>query len=251
MNETWLYWVGCAGAFDKRNQQVARAITALLETAGVPYVTLGTGEKCCGDPARRLGNEFLFQTLAEENTAAITASGAEAVVTGCPHCYRVLKHEYEIPGVRILHHAELLAQLVAQGRLDPSGPATEHGRTAYHDSCYLGRYEGIYREPRSALGAVRGMRLVEFPRSGPDSFCCGGGGGRVFLEEPEGERINHMRTDEAIAANVETVVTACPYCMTMLSDGAKDKGEAFTVLDLAEVLAQHATAGHAEAPLDA
>lgn len=239
MNETVLYWVGCAGAFDKRNQQVALAITALLDRAGVPYTTLGTGEKCCGDPVRRLGNEFLFQTLAEENTAAITASGAEAVVTGCPHCYRVLKREYELPGVRVLHHTELLGQLIAQRRLDLTGSAAGYGRTAYHDSCYLGRYEGIYHEPRAALGAVDGMRLIELPRSGPASFCCGGGGGRVFLEEPEGERINHLRTDEAVASGADTVVTACPYCMTMLSDGANDRGEAFTVLDLAEVLVRH------------
>lgn len=248
MNETWLYWVGCAGAFDQRNQRVALAITSLLDMAGVPYFTLGTDEKCCGDPARRLGNEFLFQSLAEENTTAINACEARHVVTGCPHCYRVLKHEYELPETEVLHHSELLARLIREGRLDPTtGPASEHGRTTYHDSCYLGRYEDIYQEPRTSLGAVPGLQLLELPRARANSFCCGGGGGRVFLEESEGERINHMRTEEAIAAKVDTVVTACPYCMTMLSDGAKDKGEAFNVLDLAEVLMQHASAQGAEA----
>jgi Fe-S oxidoreductase len=251
MNETWLYWVGCAGAFDQRNQQVARAFTALLDNAGVPYVTLGTDEKCCGDPVRRLGNEFLFQSLAEENTAAILGTGAEHVVTACPHCYRVLKHEYELPGWEILHHSELLARLLSEGRLTTASTPSGYGRTAYHDSCYLGRYEGIYQEPRRVVQAVAGLELVELARSQSNSFCCGGGGGRVFLEEPEGERINHMRTDEAISAAVDTVVTACPFCMTMLSDGAKDKGEAFDVVDLAEVLAQHSEPRQAETSVDA
>ncbi len=236
MSETWLYWVGCAAAFDQRNQQVARAFTTLLEQAGVAFNTLGTDEKCCGDPARRLGNEFLFQSLADENKAAITSSGAEHVVTGCPHCYRVLKHEYGLSGVEVLHHTELLARLMADGRLRSGHSTPMHGRSVYHDSCYLGRYENIYEEPRRVLRSMPGLELIELPRSREDSFCCGGGGGRVFLEEPEGERINHMRTDEAIEAAVSTLITACPYCMTMLSDGAKDKGEAFTVLDLAEAL---------------
>lgn len=246
MSETWLYWVGCAGAFDQRNQQVARAFTSLLQAAKVPYTTLGTAEKCCGDPARRLGNEFLFQSLAEENTAAILAAETRHVVATCPHCYRVLKHEYELPGTEILHHTELLARLIASGALGSRTSSSQYGRTAYHDSCYLGRYEDIYQEPRQALRSVPGLELVELPRSCAQSFCCGGGGGRVFLEEAEGERINHMRTDEAIAAAVNTLVTACPYCMTMLSDGAKDKGEAFTVLDLAEVLVEESSAGATE-----
>jgi Fe-S oxidoreductase len=237
MTETWLYWVGCAGAFDQRNQRVARAFTSLLDEAEVPFITLGTAEKCCGDPARRLGNDFLFQSLAEENTAALLAAETTHVVTTCPHCYRVLKREYELPQHEILHHTELLARLLSDGRLAPSSGPREYGRTAYHDSCYLGRYEDIYQEPREALRSIPGLRLTELGRSKADSFCCGGGGGRVFLEEPEGERINHMRTDEAIGAAVHTLVTACPYCMTMLSDGAKDRGEAFTVLDLAEILA--------------
>ena len=250
MSEKWLYWVGCAGAFDQRNQQVARAFTALLDEAGVSFVTLGTDEKCCGDPARRLGNEFLFQTLAEENKSAIAATGAEHVVTACPHCYRVLKHEYGLLGHEVLHHSELLARLLANDRLACTPGAQDYGCTAYHDSCYLGRYEDIYREPREALRSVGGLDLVELPRSGAGSFCCGGGGGRVFLEESEGKRINHMRTEEAIDAAVSTVVTACPYCMTMLSDGAKDKGDAFAVLDLAEVLVRHAGARQGEATIE-
>ena len=250
MNETWLYWVGCAGAFDQRNQQVARAVTALLTEAGVLFTTLGTDEKCCGDPARRLGNEFLYQSLAEENAAAIVATGIEHVVTGCPHCYRVLKHEYELPGWEVLHHSELLARLLSEGRLTTASTPSEYGRTAYHDSCYLGRYEDVYLEPRQALRAVSGLELVELPRSEANSFCCGGGGGRVFLEETEGDRINYLRTEEAIDASVSTLVTACPYCMTMLSDGARDKGEAFAVLDLAEVLVREAGARQGEATLE-
>lgn len=250
MNETWLYWVGCAGAFDKRNQQVARAFTALLEKAGVPFTTLGTDEKCCGDPARRLGNEFLFQSLAEDNATAIAATGATHVVATCPHCYRVLKHEYGERDYQVVHHSELLARLLREGRLAPTAVSQGHGRTAYHDSCYLGRYEDIYRQPREVLRSLPGLDLVELPRARAQSFCCGGGGGRVFLEETEGKRINHMRTDEAAGAAVNTVVTACPYCMTMLSDGAKDRGDAFTVLDLAEVLTQQTRARQGEATIE-
>jgi Fe-S oxidoreductase len=236
MSGTWLYWVGCAAAFDRRNQSVARSVVSLLERAGLPFTTLGTAEKCCGDPARRLGNEFLFQSLAEENTAAIAASGAEHIVTACPHCYRVLRHEYELSGREVVHHTQLLARLIAKGRLATGSVRRGPGRTAYHDSCYLGRYEGVYEEPRDVLRSLPELQLVELPRNRSGSFCCGGGGGRVFLEEPEGSRINHARTDEAIDASVDTVVTACPYCMTMLSDGAKDRGDAFAVLDLAEIL---------------
>ena len=250
MNESWLYWVGCAGAFDKRNQQVARAFASLLEEAGVPFTTLGTDEKCCGDPARRLGNEFLFQSLAEDNAAAIAATGAAHVVATCPHCYRVLKHEYGERDYEVVHHSELLARLLREGRLASPAASRDYGLTAYHDSCYLGRYEDIYQQPREVLRSLPGLDLVELPRAGAQSFCCGGGGGRVFLEEPEGKRINHMRTDEAVAAAVNTVVTACPYCMTMLSDGAKDRGDAFTVLDLAEVLVQQSRARQGEATIE-
>jgi Fe-S oxidoreductase len=236
MSETWLYWVGCAASYDQRNQKVAEAFVRLLQRATVPFLILGTAERCCGDPARRLGNEFLYQSLREHNKAAIEATGCSHIVTACPHCYRVLKHEYGFAEQEVLHHSELLARLVANGRLSAAANGSEYGCTAYHDSCYLGRYEGAYEQPRSVLKAVAGLDIVELPRHRKESFCCGGGGGRVFLEEPEGQRINHLRTDEAIEAAVSTVVTACPFCMTMLSDGAKDRGGAFTVLDLAEVL---------------
>jgi len=236
MSETWLYWVGCAASYDQRNQKVALAFVKLLKEAAVPFVILGNVERCCGDPARRLGNEYLYQSLVEHNKAAIEATGCSHIVTACPHCYRVLKHEYGFTRQEVVHHSELLARLIADGRLTAEAKASKCGRTAYHDSCYLGRYEGVYEQPRSVLKTVTGLQLVELPRHREQSFCCGGGGGRVFLEEPEGQRINHLRTDEAIETAVSTVVTACPFCMTMLSDGAKDRDDAFTVLDLAEVL---------------
>ncbi len=168
----------------------------------------------------------------------------------CPHCYRVLKHEYGERDYEVVHHSELLARLLREGRLAARTASRDLGRIAYHDSCYLGRYEDIYEQPREVLQSVSGLDLVELPRARAQSFCCGGGGGRVFLEEPEGKRINHMRTEEAVEAAVNTVATACPYCMTMLSDGAKDRGEAFAVLDLAEVLTQQARARQGEATIE-
>ena len=243
MGEEWLYWVGCAGSVDPRNQQVAVALVELLGLADIGVRILGTEERCCGDPARRLGNEYLFQSLMEHNRAAIERTGLRQIVTACPHCYRVLLHDYGFgeTGYRVVHHATLLAGLIDEGRLPPAA-AQLKGRTAYHDSCYLGRYEGIYDAPRTTLRAVCD-EVVELPRALSSTFCCGGGGGRTFLEEPEGERINHMRTDEVIAAEVETLATACPFCMTMLSDGAKDRGGAHSVLDIAEVVRRTIVSG--------
>lgn len=237
--DAWLYWVGCAGAFDARNRQVAQAVVRLLQQAGVPFGILGTRERCCGDPARRLGNEYLFQTLAEHNIAALTGAGVRRIVTACPHCYHVLGREYRLLGgdFQVVHHTVLLADLLKEGRLGSLRPA-DGGRVAYHDSCYLGRYAGIYDAPRQIVDAL-GAPRVELPRARARSFCCGGGGGRTFLEESRGKRINLMRSDEIVAAGARTVVTACPFCLTMLEDGAKERGLAFSVCDAAELLARH------------
>ncbi|HHY93455.1 MAG TPA: 4Fe-4S dicluster domain-containing protein [Firmicutes bacterium] len=239
---SWLFWVGCAGSFDARNRKVAAAVVSLLQKAGVPFGILGTNERCCGDPARRLGNEYLFQSLAQHNIAALRAAGVERIITACPHCYHVLSKEYPALGgtFQVYHHTQLLARLLEEKRLAIL-PVTGGApcKVVYHDSCYLGRYAGIYAEPRRLLELIPGFKRVEMERRGSRSFCCGGGGGRAWMEESQGERINLMRTDQAVATGAEMVATACPFCLTMLEDGSKERGQPFQVLDVAEILASH------------
>ena len=235
-----LYWMGCMAAYDDRARKVARATLALLKEAGVDVGVMGAAEKCTGDSARRLGNEYLFQSLATENVENLNARGVKTVITTCPHCFNTLSNEYpEFGGhYEVVHHSEYLARLVAAGRLKPR---TALDRTiTYHDSCYLGRYNGIYAEPRESLRAVPGLTLIEMPRSGSKSFCCGAGGGRMWLEEKVGTRINVDRSNEAVATGAEEVATACPFCLTMLKDGVQAVGKAETVQvrDFAEVLAE-------------
>lgn len=235
-----LFWPGCAGAFDDRNRKVATAMVRLLNAAGVNFAILGTEEKCCGDSARRLGNEYLFQMLAQENIETLKQYRFGEIVTTCPHCFNTLKNEYPQFGgdFKVTHHSEYLWRLVRQGRLTPRRQLAL--LATYHDSCYLGRYNDIYRDPRQLLTAVPGLRLVEMDRHHDRSFCCGAGGGRMWLEEKLGKRINLMRTEQALAKNPQLIATACPFCLVMLGDGLKDKGieEGVQVLDLAEVLEQ-------------
>jgi Fe-S oxidoreductase len=210
----------------------------LLKEAGVKFAILGTEEKCCGDSARRLGNEYLFQMLVQENIETLKNYRFAEIVTTCPHCYNTLKHEYPQFGgnFQVVHHTVYLWRLIQQGRLRPKGRLNL--RATYHDSCYLGRYNDIYAEPRKILESIGGVRLTEMERHHDRSFCCGAGGGRMWLEEKLGRRINVMRTEQALSRNVELVATACPFCLVMLTDGLKDKGveEGVQVLDLAEVL---------------
>lgn len=233
-----LFWPGCAGAFDDRNRKVAEAMVRLLQTAGVRFAILGTEEKCCGDSARRLGNEYLFQMLAQENIETLKQYRFGEIVTTCPHCYNTLKHEYPQFGgtFPVVHHSTYLWRLVQQKRLVPR--QSLNLVATYHDSCYLGRYNDIYAEPRQLLRAVQGLRLTEMERHHDRSFCCGAGGGRMWLEEKIGRRINLMRTEQALARNPQMIATACPFCLVMFSDGLKDKGieEGVQALDLAEVL---------------
>lgn len=233
-----LFWPGCSGAFDDRNRKVATAMVRLLQRAGVRFAILGTEEKCCGDSARRLGNEYLFQMLAQENIETLKKYRFGEIVTTCPHCYHTLRHEYpQFGGVfPVVHHTAYLWRLVQQQRLSPRGRLNL--RATYHDSCYLGRYNDIYAEPRQLLQTVGGLALTEMDRHHDRSFCCGAGGGRMWLEERIGRRINVMRTEQALAKNVQLVATACPFCLVMFTDGLKDKGieEGVQVLDIAEVL---------------
>ena len=212
--------------------------------AGVSWGTLGKEERCCGDSARRLGNEYLFDQMARENVELFVNRKVTKVIAQCPHCFNTLKNDYRQYGLEleVLHHSELLARLLAEGKIKPNHQVTELGQVLYHDSCYLGRHNGIYDEPRGAIAAVTGERPVEAPRNRENAFCCGAGGGRMWMEEVGGERINVARVAEAIEAlqtGSSTVCVACPYCMTMFEDGLKDKGmETIRVMDVAEVVAE-------------
>jgi Fe-S oxidoreductase/nitrate reductase gamma subunit len=248
----YLFWVGCAGSFDEDGKSIARDMAVVLQKAAVDFAILGAEEKCCGDSARRLGNEYLFQTLAAENIALFAGSRFRKIVTICPHGYNTLKNEYpalldRVPGlsdedkarlrsVSVIHHAELLATLVAEGRLNVEGGTPF--RVAYHDPCYLGRHNGILEPPRQLIGALAGGKPIELANNREHSFCCGAGGGLMWTEEKLGKRINHLRTDELIAAGAAEVATACPFCQTMLRDGLKDKSRSdIKVRDVAQILA--------------
>jgi Fe-S oxidoreductase len=233
-----LYWVGCAGSYDKRYEKVSRAMVKLMSAARIKFAILGTEEKCNGDPARRAGNEYLAQMLISENVETLNRYKFKRIVATCPHCFNTLKNEYPQFGGRydVTHHTVFLEQLVREGRLKLSKPTDE--RTTFHDSCYIGRYNGIYEAPRNLL-AAEGSRLVEMKRSRDRGFCCGAGGARMFMEEKAGKRVNIERSEEALRLNPQTIATACPFCMTMMTDGvkAKDAEEHTRIRDVAEVLA--------------
>lgn len=232
-----VYWVGCYGSLDDRSKKVARSFATLLQAAGVKVGILGTEEKCCGEPARMAGNEYLFQMLATENIEYLKAYNIKKVVTTCPHCFNVLRNHYPDFGstIEVVHHTEYLVGLIAEGRLKP---ATElPGPVTYHDPCYLGRYHNIYDQPRSILSSIPGLRITEMERTRDKSFCCGGGGGRVFMEEHLGQRINQMRMEQAKETGAGMLAVACPFCLTMMEDaGRVDSGEKLEIVDIAEVL---------------
>lgn len=235
-----LFWVGCAGSFDERYKKVSRSIVKILKNAGIDFKILGTEEKCNGDAARRLGNEYLAQILINENIQTLEKYGVKKILTACPHCYHSLKNEYPQFGGKydVVHHTELIAQLIKEGKLKLNKEFKS--QITYHDSCYLGRYNEIYNQPRQTLNSIAGIELKEMKRNYDKGFCCGAGGGRMFLEEKEGKRINIERTEEALSLKVNTIATACPFCMTMMSDGvkAKDATDQVKVKDIAEIVAE-------------
>jgi len=248
-----LFWVGCMGAFDDGGKAIAAAFVKILRAAGVAFGTLGTEEKCCGDSARRLGHEYLFQSLAQENIALFAKYGVRKIVTICPHGYNSFKHEYpklldlvpdltvedkaRLRDIEVVSHAELIRDLIAAGKIAPKAAAS--GPYTFHDPCYLGRHNGLTKEPRAVLAAALGGGLRELARHGNSSFCCGAGGGLMWTEESLGTRINHLRTDEVIASGAPLAAAACPFCLTMLRDGLKDKGcESVTVKDIAQIVAE-------------
>jgi Fe-S oxidoreductase len=250
----YLFWVGCAGAFEDRAKKTTVSTAQLLQAAGVSFAVLGEGEACTGDPARRLGMEYLFQMMAQMNTETLNEAGATRIITACPHCLNTLKNEYPDFGghFEVIHHSEILAQLIVDGKLSPQRSGTGQ-RITYHDPCYLGRHNEIYDEPRSILSSVEGAETVEMPRSRNQGFCCGAGGAKFFMEEV-GERVNLNRIDEAIQTldvgradhlQPDVVAVACPFCKNMLDDGTNDRVSDGTiaegsmqVLDVAQVLAQ-------------
>jgi len=236
----YLFYVGCAGAFDTRNKHVTVAVATILNAAGVSWGILGKDELCCGDSVRRLGNEFVFERMALKNVELLKARGVKKVITQCPHCFSALKNDYRQFGLEleVVHHSQLIAQLVADGRLKLPKPMN-FGRTIFHDSCYLGRHNDTYEAPRQLIESATGFPPAEFERKRENSFCCGAGGGRMWMEERSGERINRERVKEALTVAPDTLCVSCPYCMTMLVDGLKDeKAENVQVKDVAELVAE-------------
>ncbi|MFL5754818.1 MAG: (Fe-S)-binding protein, partial [Chloroflexota bacterium] len=242
-----LYWVGCAAAFDERNKRVARAVATCLDAAGISFAVLGQEESCTGDPARRMGNEYVFQILAQGNVETLNryGMGERTIVTACPHCFNTIANEYGQMGgsFRVIHHSEYLAGLVREGRLEVGADGLPARSITLHDSCYLTRYNGIVSAPREVLAAVPGVELREMDKNGRNTFCCGAGGGRMWMEETRGTRINAERTRQVLATGAETLATACPFCMVMLRDGLTDAGrgagseDAVTSADISELLA--------------
>jgi Fe-S oxidoreductase len=233
-----LYWVGCAGSYDKRYEKVSRAMVKLLNAAGVNFAILGVEEKCTGDAARRSGNEYLAQILMTENVETLNKYRFKKIVATCPHCFNTIKNEFPQFGgsYEVVHHTVFLEELIRSGKLKVDKEARR--KITFHDSCYIGRYNGIYDAPRSILQSSGGS-LVEMRRSRDRGFCCGAGGARMFMEEKIGKRVNIERTEEALSLKPEAIATSCPFCMTMISDGvkAKDAEDAVQVRDVAEILA--------------
>jgi Fe-S oxidoreductase len=237
-NVDLLFWVGCTGALDERNMKVTISFAKLMKLAEINFGILGAEETCCGDPARRMGQELLFQTQVQRNIETFRRYNVKRIVTICPHGYNTIKNEYPQFGgdFEVIHHTQLIAELIREGKLKPI--RTVDKKVTYHDPCYLGRYNDVYAAPRTILSSVPGLNFIELERSGRESFCCGGGGGHLWLEENIGKRINLMRTEDVIGAQVDIVATACPFCLQMLEDGIKKKHlqESIAAMDIAELL---------------
>lgn len=238
-NVDYLLWIGCAGSFDDRTKKVSTALVKILQKAGISFAILGTEEKCTGDFARRVGNEMLYQMMAEENIEILNGYGVKKIIAACPHCLNTLKHEYPQKGgnYEVIHHAQFIDQLVKDGKIKLN--KSLEGALTYHDPCYLGRYNNVYDEPRNLLTGVAKDGFTELDRFGSESFCCGAGGGRMWMEETIGKRINLERAEEIAGKDVKNVAVGCPFCLTMIEDGMKELGreEDIKTQDVAEFVA--------------
>ncbi len=239
-NVEYLFWVGCAGSFDDRSKKVSKSIVRILQKAGVSFAILGVEEKCTGDFARKAGNEMLYQMMAQENIETLNNYGVKKIITACPHCLNTIKHEYPQLGgnYEVFHHSELIFRLIQKGKIKVK-PSLD-GALTYHDPCYLGRYNEVFDKPRSILQTLSSNGLKELERCGRESFCCGAGGGRMWMEENIGKRINLERTEEIVRRQVTNVAVGCPFCLTMIEDGMKEleKEEEIKTMDIAELVAQ-------------
>lgn len=238
-----LYWVGCAGSYDARAQKVAKAFCEILDKTGIRYAILGQEEKCTGDPARRAGNEFVFQMLALQNIETLNNYGVKTIVTACPHCFNTLKNEYPPLGgsYDVVHHSQYLQKLFESGKLKIEGGSFKGKKITYHDSCYLGRVNGEYTAPRDVIKSLD-ADLSEMKRSKANGLCCGAGGAQMFKEdEPGNKRINLERVEEAVGTGASAIVANCPWCITMLTDGLKamDKQDEIMVYDLSEMIVKN------------
>ena len=237
----YLFFVGCAGSFDARIKQVTVNLSLILDKAGISWGTLGKDEKCCGDSLRRLGNEFVFDRMAKENVQMFKERGVKKVITACPHCLSTLKNDYRQYGLEleVIHHSELISHLLNEGKIKLNKQVEDLGKIIVHDSCYLGRHNDIYDAPRDVLSKVSGEAPLEFDRNRESSFCCGAGGGRMWMEEQTGTRINRNRVNEALEKEPDTICVSCPFCMTMFEDGLKDENaQGVRVRDLTEVVVE-------------
>jgi Fe-S oxidoreductase/nitrate reductase gamma subunit len=251
-NVEYLFYVGCSGSFDDRGKKISVAFARILQAAGVSFGILGTEEGCCGDSAMRGGNEYLFQSQAQANIEIMNGYGVKKIIAICPHGYNCIKKDYPNFGgnYEVYHHTEIIADLIAKGKIKLTKALD--GTFTYHDSCFLGRYNQVYAQPRSILNAIPGMKLAEMERNLSKSFCCGAGGARMWMEEDVGDRINNMRTDQAIATNASTVAVGCPFCLTMISDGIKDRQqtEKMVALDISEIVVKAMGIEEIKAPVD-
>jgi len=231
-----LFWVGCTEALEDRGIKITQAVVKLLKLAGVKFGILGFEESCCGEPARRLGNEYLFQIQAKKNIELLKSYNIKKIVTACPHCYNTIRNEYPQFGgdFEVIHHTEFITELLEEGRLR-IGKGVESIVT-YHDSCYLGRHNNIYEPPRQILSCIPSITVVEMEKNKQDSFCCGGGGGHMWLERGTGRQINEMRLEQAINTKAKIIATACPWCIDMLEDGMRTVKEPLRVMDIAELV---------------
>ncbi len=238
-NADLVYYVGCATALEDRSIKIARAVAKILKTAGVNFAILGTEETCCGEPARRLGNEYLFQMQALKNIELLKKYNVKNIVTNCAHCFNTIKNEYPQFGAEfeVVHHTQLIAELLKQGRIKPASMVTS--KLTYHDSCYLGRHNNIYEYPRRVLANISASDLREMKRIRRNGFCCGAGGGRYWMEERIGKRISEERIEDVIQTKADILATACPYCLQMFEDAIKAKAveESLKALDIAELVA--------------